>query len=83
MKSVQKWIDKIPKREGHTRSVWDMCFSPDGSQVIVAVSNRVVVYDAIDKEILHSLRGHKGSVFAVAYAKDGKRYVVFNRSSNM
>jgi len=77
MKSVQKWVDKIPKRKGHTRSVWDMCFSPDGSHVVVAVSNRVVVYDAIDKEIVHSLRGHKGAVYAVAYAKDGKKYVHF------
>ena len=93
-------------------AVWDICFNPDGSQMIVAVTNRVLVYDAIDANLLQvlcqtmlsrknvpnniidyrcsnlcmhfgtliqpdhlqSLRGHKDTVYSVAYAHDGKRF---------
>ena len=74
MNASEKWSDQIPERKGHTRSVWDMCFSPDGSQIVAAISNRVVVYDALDAKVIHSLRGHKGSVYTVSYARDGKRF---------
>ena len=100
-------------------AVWDICFNPDGSQMIVAVTNRVLVYDAVDANLLQvlcqtmlpriknvpqcamlsiiinyqcsnlcmhfdtlmiqpdhlqSLRGHKDTVYSVAYAHDGKRF---------
>ena len=55
-------------------SVWDMCFKPDGSQLIVAAGNRVLVYDASDGTMVQPLKGHKETVYCVAYAKDGKRF---------
>lgn len=55
-------------------SVWDMCFKPDGSQLIVAAGSRVLVYDANDGTMVQPLKGHKETVFCVAYAKDGKRF---------
>ena len=36
-------------------AVWDICFNPDGSQMIVAVTNRVLVYDAVDANLLQVL----------------------------
>jgi len=42
--------------------------------MIVAVTNRVLVYDAVDANLLQSLRGHKDTVYSVAYAHDGKRF---------
>jgi intraflagellar transport protein 122 len=38
------------------------------------VGARVLVYDAADGELLHSLKGHKAAVYAVAFAANGKRF---------
>merc|ERR1719424_2380488 len=51
-----------------------MAFSPDGAQLIAAVGNRVLVFDAIDGDLLHSLKGHKDTVYTVGYSKDGTRF---------
>lgn len=55
-------------------SVWDLCYSPDGSRLIVAAGNRVLVYDATDGSLIQTLKGHKETVFCVAHATDGKRF---------
>lgn len=55
-------------------SVWDLCFSPDGTRLIVAAGNRVLIYDATDGTLVQPLKGHKETVYCVAYATDGKRF---------
>ncbi|CAN0288205.1 unnamed protein product [Discosporangium mesarthrocarpum] len=50
---------KVPEKEDQKNAINDLCFSPDGSRMVVAVGNRVLVYDAADGGLLHSLRGHK------------------------
>ena len=42
--------------------------------MIVGVGNRVLVYDALDGDLQHSLKGHKDTVYAVTYSADGKRF---------
>ena len=74
MRSVLSWSDKIPERDGSKSTVWDIAFKPDGSQMVVAVGNRVLVYDAVDGDLLHSLKGHKDTVYCVDYSRDGKRF---------
>ena len=74
MRSVIAWSDNVPERDGVLNTVWDIAFRPDGSQLVVAVGNRVLVYDAIDGDLLHSLKGHKDTVYAVGYSRDGKRF---------
>ena len=34
----------------------------------------MLVYDAASGELLHSLKGHKDTLYCVAYARDGKRF---------
>ena len=51
-----------------------VAFKPDGTQIIVAAGNRVLVYDATDGDLVHSLKGHKESVFCVAYSRHGKKF---------
>ena len=55
-------------------SIWDLCFSPDGARLIVAAGNRVHVYESAIGNLVQSLRGHKDTVYCVAYAKDGKHF---------
>ena len=38
-------------------SIWDLCFSPDGAQLIVAAGNRVLVYDTNDGTLTQALKG--------------------------
>uniref|UniRef100_F7HVX3 Intraflagellar transport protein 122 homolog n=1 Tax=Callithrix jacchus TaxID=9483 RepID=F7HVX3_CALJA len=45
--------------------------NPDGTQLILAAGNRLLVYDTSDGTLLQPLKGHKDTVYCVAYAKDG------------
>ena len=55
-------------------SVYDVAYSPDGDQLIVAADIRVYVYNANDGTLIQALKGHKDNVLCVAYARDGKRF---------
>ncbi|KAF1322110.1 Intraflagellar transport protein, partial [Globisporangium splendens] len=74
MRSVLAWSDKVPERNGEKFVVQDIAFRPDGTQLVAAIGTRVMVYDAIDGTLLHSLKGHKGIVYTVDYSHDGKRF---------
>uniref|UniRef100_A0A8C8VP68 Intraflagellar transport protein 122 homolog n=1 Tax=Pelusios castaneus TaxID=367368 RepID=A0A8C8VP68_9SAUR len=43
-------------------------------QLIIAAGNRLLVYDTSDGTLIQPLKGHKDTVYCVAYAKDGKRF---------
>ncbi len=55
-------------------SINDLCFRPDGSQLIVAAGNRVLVYDPLDGSLVKALPGHKETVYCLDYAKDGSHF---------
>lgn len=74
MRTVTLWQDKVPEREKYSNCIWGIAFKPDGTQIIVAAGNRVLVYDATDGDLVHSLKGHKDSVFCVAYSRHGKKF---------
>ncbi|MED6266259.1 hypothetical protein CHARACLAT_000298, partial [Characodon lateralis] len=68
MRPIEKWKESVRER------VYDLAFKPDGSQIIIAAGQRVLVCDAKDGTIIQPLKGHSGTVYCVAYAKDGKRF---------
>uniref|UniRef100_A0A8C9W960 Intraflagellar transport protein 122 homolog n=1 Tax=Scleropages formosus TaxID=113540 RepID=A0A8C9W960_SCLFO len=74
MRAVPTWIDKVHDRDKVEQCIYDLAFKPDGSQLIVAAGNRVLVYDTSDGTLIQPLKGHKDIVYCVAYAKDGKRF---------
>ncbi|XP_064607326.1 intraflagellar transport protein 122 homolog isoform X2 [Liolophura sinensis] len=74
MRAVPTWLDQVHDREKVEQCIWDLCFKPDGSQVVVAAGNRVLVYDATDGTLIQPLKGHKDTVYCVTYARDGKRF---------
>lgn len=76
MRTELKWRDVIPppKDSQYTNTVWAVCFKPDGTQVILAVADRIFIYDAESGEMINFVRGHKDTVYCLAYSKDGQRF---------
>ncbi len=74
MKTEFKWRDKIPERDGYPSVIHCLAFSPDGSKLLVAVGNRILLYDAVDGDLIHSLKGHSSKVYCVAFSHDGERF---------
>uniref|UniRef100_A0A914CC48 Intraflagellar transport protein 122 homolog n=1 Tax=Acrobeloides nanus TaxID=290746 RepID=A0A914CC48_9BILA len=54
--------------------IYDLTFKPDGSQLLVAVDNKILVYDPNDGTLVTSLKAHKDLVFAVSYAYNGEKF---------
>ena len=38
-------------------SIWGLAFSPDGSRLIAAAGNRVLIYNASDGTLIQALKG--------------------------
>ena len=75
MRAVLVWKEEPPERDGVRSACYDLAYKPDdGSQLVAGVGARVLVFDALTGGLLHSLKGHKDAVYAVAYAANGKRF---------
>ncbi|KAJ1434177.1 hypothetical protein B484DRAFT_394171 [Ochromonadaceae sp. CCMP2298] len=74
MNSKTVWNDQIPERDGVKSPVNDIAISPDGTRVVVAVGNRVLLYKADNGDLIDSLRGHKDTVYSVSFSCDGTRF---------
>ncbi|XP_071406264.1 intraflagellar transport protein 122 homolog isoform X2 [Pithys albifrons albifrons] len=68
MRAALTWRDRAE------HGIYDLAFKPDGTQLIIAAGNRLLVYDTSDGTLIQPLKGHKDTVYCVAYAKDGKRF---------
>nr|XP_034962439.1 intraflagellar transport protein 122 homolog isoform X2 [Zootoca vivipara] len=68
MRAALTWRDKAEQ------CIYDLAFKPDGTQLIIAAGNRLLVYDTSDGTLIQPLKAHKDTVYCVAYAKDGKRF---------
>lgn len=55
-------------------SIYSTCYHPDALQLIVAAGDKVLVYEPNDGTLIETLKGHKDTVFCVAYARDGKKF---------
>ena len=68
MRTSVAWTDMPPERDGVRSVCHSLAHSPDGTQLVAGVGSRVLVYNASDGDLLHSLKGHKDAVYAVSYA---------------
>lgn len=56
------------------RRIYSVCFHPEGIQLIVGAYDKVLVYEPNEGTLVETLTGHKDTVYAVAYANDGKKF---------
>ncbi|RNA29290.1 Intraflagellar transport 122-like protein [Brachionus plicatilis] len=71
MKVLETRVEQITDED---TSINDLCFRPDGSQLIVAAGNKVLVFDPLDCKLIKGLAGHKETVYCLSYAKDGSLF---------
>lgn len=74
MKFQELWKETPPEKDGVANVVYDLAFKPDGSQLICGVGSRVLVFKTKTGALLHSLKGHRGAVYCVSYAANGKKF---------
>jgi hypothetical protein len=59
---------------GHTKPVWAVAFSPDGTRVLTGSWDHTArLWDPATGKTVATLTGHTGSVMAVAFSPDGMR----------
>ncbi|CAG9781829.1 unnamed protein product [Diatraea saccharalis] len=84
MRTVPKWVNKIHEADKvEFSSVHTICFSPDGTQLVVGAGEKVMVYDPRDGALVQLLQAHKGAVHAVAYCSDGKKFASGSADRNV
>jgi WD40 repeat protein/tRNA A-37 threonylcarbamoyl transferase component Bud32 len=60
--------------KGHTWDIWDVVFSPDGTRIATASTDRTIkLWDAATGLEVLTLLGHTHGVLCVAFSRDGKR----------
>ncbi|XP_076277313.1 intraflagellar transport protein Oseg1 isoform X1 [Lasioglossum baleicum] len=71
MKAVPTWVDKVQEK---SECIYDLCFNPEGTQLVVAAGQQVLVYETNEGALIQPLKGHKDIVYCVCYARDGKKF---------
>ena len=72
-----------PNRDGVQSTCYAVAFKPDGSQLVAAVGSRVLIYNAASGDLLHSLKGHRDSVYTVSYSASGERFASGSADKNV
>lgn len=63
-----------PEKTDLSNSIYSVAYSPDCSYFIVAVGDRVLMYDSKTHTLIKNLKGHVGTVYWLAYSKDGSSF---------
>lgn len=86
MRTEIRWQDQIPVppvESGFTNTVWAVAYRPDGKEVLLAVGDRVFIYDAQNGEVKDCKRAHKDCIYALAYSRDGQRWASGGADNNV
>ena len=66
--------DLVQTLEGHSSSVYSVCFNHDGSQIASGSGDKTVkVWNAKTGDLVQTLEGHNNWVRSVCFNHDGSR----------
>ncbi|KAL8427605.1 hypothetical protein Efla_005780 [Eimeria flavescens] len=74
MESSILWKQRIAGGDDAGSFAWSVAYSPDGSQLVLGVGTAVLIVAAQSGDTLQTLAGHKGTVNALAFSADGRRF---------
>lgn len=74
MKYQTIWSENLSIKEKEPICIRDLCFSPDGEQLLIAANHDVNIYSTKNRLLISSLKEHRDVVTSIAYSKDGKRF---------
>lgn len=88
MKCSEIWTEIIPKTDPNsniTNQVWSTCFNNDGSILIACVGDAILVYDALQGELVNkAMRGaQKDQINCVKFSRDGKRFATASNDKSV
>ncbi|KAI5701907.1 hypothetical protein M8J75_014586 [Diaphorina citri] len=83
MKSSVLWKQKVVDEIGVKQCVYDTCFDPEGKHILATGGNHVLVYNAKDGSLIHTLKAHKDLVYSVSYSPNGKTFASGSADKNV
>jgi intraflagellar transport protein 122 len=75
MRIIHNWSDKVHDKEGASQPIYDLVWRPDGTQLLATAGPQILVYNSNEGELVTTLKGHKDTVYCLAFSSDGKRFV--------
>jgi WD40 repeat protein len=70
---VDNWKQSVDIKNGHSDTVYGVCFSPDGSKLATCAADKFVkVFSIPDGKFLKAFEGHTHHVLDVGWKADGK-----------
>ena len=75
MNSKIIWTDHVPIKEGvRGNTINDLSISPDGTLLVAAVGNRVLLYNFLSGNLIESLKAHTLPVTSLSFCFDSSRF---------
>lgn len=65
---------EAPEDASFTNSIYAVCFTPDGSTILVTIGDRILFYKTENMEYDNYIKGHKDIVTCLSYSKDSQRF---------
>ncbi|KAJ3323550.1 hypothetical protein HDV06_001574 [Boothiomyces sp. JEL0866] len=66
MKTLQTWTDRVQDANGVPQPIYDVIFIQDGSKVVAAAGSELLIYNAVEGNLIKALKAHKDSVICLS-----------------
>ena len=76
LRQVIEKVRESHRLQGHSNSVWSVCFSPNGQTIVSGSDDKMIrLWDLAGNPIGQPFQGHSASVWSVCFSPDGQTIV--------